>query len=106
MGFYEAYTHNGDAGLLASLGLQVTGFGRDWTDLGTVTLAEATVKVEVSAMPAQFWRFTIDRPKDTADSPAPREQVVVETGSGSFADYWPTAEGVAQNVIQIREVKA
>lgn len=112
------------------LGLRTTGFGRDWTDLGTVTVSEAetenpydsptgpkpatTVKVEVSALPAQFWRFTVERPRDETEDVAgggfraiyePMERFVITTGSGGFTNYWPIAKAVAEHLVNIERVE-
>lgn len=117
----HAYEHNGDRALLESLGLRTTNFQRKWTELGTVVVREAdplhcfgphpetTIKVEVLACPAQFWRFTIIRPKDDAETIDgkvrgiyfPLERQVINTGSGSFVDYWPIAKLVAEHMFDI-----
>lgn len=75
----QAYYHNGDWDLMRSLGLQ-TNFNREMTNVGTVELAYTTVKVEVAALPAQFFRFTVVGPTGRT--------TVVRTGSGGFGDYW------------------
>jgi hypothetical protein len=119
-GPWSAYAD--DVALMEKLGLRTTDFGREWTDLGTVTVQEAepndeygprpasTVKVEVSAMPAQFWRFTVTRPKDDAEVTAdgkvrgiyePLEIRVITTGSGSFTRYWPVAEMMAEHCLDV-----
>lgn len=105
----DAYRHNGDHELLGSLGLRQYGFGRDWTALGTVTLEKpnagagrpaATVEVEVCALPAQFWRFTITRPVwDEGSESYGTEQHVMTTGSGGFSDFWHVAKLAATNMI-------
>lgn len=132
----DAYEHNGDRVLLESLGLRTTGFGRDFTDLGTVVLEEAkeqtygnpeetkvcpatTIKVEVGALPAQFWRFTITRPRDEVEElPGkdergrdrwrsvcePAEVFVMTTGSGGFGTYWPMAKLIARHMADVERV--
>lgn len=121
MSITDAY--DADLKALADLGLRTTDFDYVWTDLGTVTVQEAepdgeygprpaaTVKVEVSAMPAQFWRFTVTRPRDEADTlPGgrvvgvyePVQVRVVTTGSGRFTDYWPVARMLAENMLEVR----
>lgn len=90
---------------LAMLGLRTTGFTRDWTTLGTVVIHDrtpvaTTVKVEVAALPAQFWRFTVRRPADK-DGPVEAESLVITTGSGRFTDYWPSVCLVADNCLHI-----
>lgn len=97
----QAYTHDGSWELMRSLGLK-TNFDREWTDVGTVVLDEdwkwgpytaqrnergrfisrPRVKVEVSAVPAQFYRFTISR---VSEIDGAREVFEMRTGSGSFA---------------------
>lgn len=125
---FEAYTHNGDGKLLATLGLRTSGSGPAWVDLGTVEVAPAsasnpydcltgpcpasTVKVEVCAMPSMFWRFTITRSRDEVvdDESAPRgwravyepcQVYEMRTGTGSFGEFWPTAEMLAQHWFSI-----
>lgn len=111
-----------DRALMESLGLTTSGFERGWTDLGTVTVQEAepdgeygprpasTVRVEVCAMPAQFWRFTVTRPKDGAETLPdgtvvgvyePLEVREVTTGSGAFSTYWPVAKRLAEHMLDV-----
>lgn len=127
MTFGDAYEHNGDRALMESLGLRTTDFGRGWTDLGIVTVQEAepdgeygsrpaaTVKVEVSAMPAQFWRFTVSRPRDDAETLPdgtvrgiyePIEVRIITTGSGSFGTYWPMAKLMAEHCLSVENADA
>lgn len=94
-----AYRHNGDHELMTSLGLRTWSFHQEFTDLGTVIINEvheessaATIKVEVSALPAQFWRFTVTQEEGVT---------VLTTGSGGFSDYWPIAKLVADNMLII-----
>lgn len=118
-----AYSHDRD--LMLSLGLQVDGFAREWTHLGTVTVHPAnpdgeygpkpgtTIEVEVSAFPAHFWRFTITRPRDEAKVVngkvvgvyTPVERFVMTTGSGGFKDYWNMAMAVAENRVNVERMK-
>lgn len=120
-GASSAYTHNGDHDLLASLGLKTDDFGREWTPLGTVVVQEAepngefgprpaaTVDVEVSALPAQWWRFTISRPRDDSETVdgevrgiyEPLERFVMTTASGGFTTYWPIAKLIAEHMLYI-----
>jgi hypothetical protein len=121
-GLMRAYSW--DEPLMRVLGLRTTGFEREWTDLGTVTVEEAepegeygprpaaTVKVEVLALPAQFWRFTVTRPRDEAETVdgevrgiyEPVEIRVITTGSGSFSEYWPSARLVASHCLNVEVV--
>ena len=129
----NAYRHNGDHELLESLGLRTWNFGREWTNLGTVIVREAetaneyhcatgprpatSVRVEVSAIPAQFWRFTITRPRDeTVDDASveygfrsvyePVEVFEITTGSGGFGGYWDIARAVAEHMVDIKAVSS
>lgn len=96
-----------------------------YVDLGTVTVEEAepdgeygprpatTIKVEVSAMPAQFYRFTVTRPRSDSEwvevggerklitNYEPMETLVIGTGSGTFSEYWPMAANVAQRCFEV-----
>lgn len=128
MNHFDVYTHNGDDELIASLGLKTHDVSdKRWSDLGTVVLIEAedkhfetatppgphhcpatTVKVEVCSMPAQFWRFTVTRPReeldDDLDGPwkpvyEPVEVYEVATGSGGFCDYWPAIKLLAEHCL-------
>lgn len=116
----QAYTHDGSWELMGKLGLK-RNFNREWTDVGTVVLDEEfnwhpyraqrnalgqfvsrpRVKVEVSAVPAQFYRFTISRSDELTGKP---KLFVMRTGSGSFARYWPIAELIAQGMLDVKEV--
>lgn len=113
--------YESDRPLMESLGLRTVVFDRGWTDLGTVTVEKAeprgefgprpasTVRVEVLALPAQFWRFTVTRPRDACETVdgevrgiyEPLEVLTVTTGSGSFAEYWPVATMIANHVLDV-----
>lgn len=102
-----------DRTLLQGLGLLTTFGGREFTDIGTVTVHDAnpdvgrpatTVKVEVGCLPAQFWRFTVVRPRD-AEEYLPMETLVIGTGSGTFSDYWPAVLLVANHMFYVEEVQ-
>lgn len=54
------------------------------------------VKVFVTCMPAQFWRFEILNHAG--------EQIHLSTGSGSLTDYWDTVEKFATGHIFIDKV--
>lgn len=128
----EAYVHNGDAKLLASLGLRTTGFTLgERTDLGTVEIYPAetsnpydcltgprpatTVRCEVTALPAQFFRFTITRPRDeTIDDESARlgwrsvyepcDLYEINTGTGGFTDFWPSVKLIAEHMISVKRL--
>jgi hypothetical protein len=98
---FEAYTHNGDDQVLREMGLKTQGMDSGpWLDLGTVEVDDATVRVQVASMPAQFWRLTIERESGLDGK---LERTVLETGSGSFQDYWPVARMVAENTLTVKE---
>lgn len=56
------------------------------------------VKIWVTCMPAQFWKFEIFC-KETGHT------TVFSTGSGSLSDYWEVAEKIMQGMIAIKGVK-
>lgn len=117
----SAYTHNGDRELCEELGLKTTGWGREWTEIGTVIVAEeeyekdyghkhaATVKVEVSCLPAQFFRFTINVPVFKSEHLDETErsgwygtkETILSTGSGGIGEYWPVAKLFAEDMISV-----
>lgn len=120
MAIMDAYPK--DQALMESLGLRTGGYGRDWNDLGTVVRDKGnphgeygpkpptTIKVEVAALPAKFWRFTVTRPRDAAETLPdgtvrgvyePVEVRVITTGSGAFTDYWPTVELIADHMLDV-----
>lgn len=99
---------------MRALGLDVKAATKfsEYTDFGTVVLHErdaegpkTTIKVEMMPMPAQFWRFTVTRPRDAVlpDGALERERLVVTTGSGAFRDFWPMAVAIAENCLNHTE---
>lgn len=89
-----AQTHASDAPLLKKLGLK-TFKGATWQqmELGTTKMKDGSwVKVAVTCAPAQFWDFEVY----CADS---RQTTKFSTGSGSFRQYWPLAEAIAQGMV-------
>ena len=74
-----------DEDLMRRLGLKTTGYKRADRHIGTVRLGLNRADVEVSAIPALGWRFTIHR-WDT------KQPLVVSTGTGPFTMYWPFIE--------------
>jgi hypothetical protein len=64
--------------------------------LGTVEIEGGSVNVWVCAMPAQFWKFEIT-PFDSD------KLIVLSTGSGNLATYWPTVRLFAGGMIGIKK---
>lgn len=64
------------------------------TYIGQVNNAAYKIDVYVTCAPAQFWKFEIFCRESM-------ERTVMETGSGSFAEYWPVAEMIGQNLITV-----
>jgi hypothetical protein len=91
-----AQAYDSDIALLRKLGLK-TFKGSTWQpmDLGTAKLEDGSwVKVSVTCAPAQFWSFEVFC--------AEAKQVTkFSTGSGSFRQYWPLAEAIAQGRIAV-----
>jgi len=93
-----------DLPLARRLGLNLTvDFARKWTTLGEVLVADndAEIKIEACAMPAQFWRFTVRREDEDEGG---TETLLVKTGSGSLRKYWPMAEAIASNMLDVEVV--
>lgn len=123
--FTSAYSHNGDHAFMVNLGLRADGYAlHEWTDLGTVIVEEAdpegeygprpstSVRVEVYAAPAQFYRFTILRPRDDIETLPDgtvraiyesRERMVLTTGTGGFQEFWAAAVLLAGNMLGVTE---
>jgi hypothetical protein len=79
-----AQAYDSDIALLRKLGLK-TFKGSTWQpmDLGTAKLEDGSwVKVSVTCAPAQFWSFEV-------------------FCAGSFRQYWPLAEAIAQGRIAV-----
>lgn len=54
---------------------------------------KANIKIWVTCMPAQFWRFEIETDED--------KKFEVSTGSGSMSDYWSSVLKVAEGMLVI-----
>ena len=118
--FAQVYTD--DRPLMEELGLDHRIIiKREWTLLGTVEMPKdedydgkygvkhpTTIKVECSAFPAQFWRFTITRARWDLDRDANSggydgtEVTVLSTGSGNFRGYWEQIKPFVDNMIGVR----
>jgi hypothetical protein len=83
--FGRAGAHYDDEELMRRLGLRLRGYKRQWTRIGTVRLGLSRADVEVSAIPAQSWRFTVHQ--YGAEQP-----LVISTGTGLFTGFWPFVE--------------
>jgi hypothetical protein len=64
------------------------------TSLGTVENEEYAIDVHVTCAPAQFWRFDILCKEDG-------KRTVLETGSGTFTQYWNVAELIGRNLVSV-----
>ncbi len=73
----------------------------EWRDIGTTEVRFdgelwATVRVEISEMPAVFFRFTITPAIEDVQA------VTLETGSGKLDAYWPSVLLFAGGMIHAR----
>ena len=104
------YIHNGDSALARELGLRsdwghngsVPAFGKvtnGYEDAGTVQLPTGRVKVEICALPAQFYRFTCTHFSEGEGYP--ESTTTIETGSGSLGENWPIAEKIATGMVEV-----
>lgn len=94
-----------DRALMSELGLEphVQFKHGEWKTLGTYEhrpseLVWARVTIECCAMPAHFWRFSIEQ-ADVEDV----QSMTLKTGSGSLTEYWPTVLHVANGCLHIEE---
>ncbi len=74
-----------------------------WLDFGTVAVEEGeggTVQIEASYAPATFWRFTITSAPGTDWEAV----TILETGSGSLAEFWPIARQFAVGMLAVASV--
>lgn len=92
-----AKTYSWDLELFQKLGL--TPFSIDNQDelfVGEYKLPHydtAKIKIWVTCMPAQFWRFEIETDED--------KKFEVSTGSGAMSDYWSSVLKVAEGMLVV-----
>lgn len=92
-----AKTYSWDLELFQELGL--TPFSSDNQEelfVGEYKLPhydKANIKIWVTCMPAQFWRFEIETDED--------KKFEVSTGSGSMSDYWSIVLKVAEGMLVV-----
>lgn len=88
---YQLY--RADLALVQDLGLAIPAAlptTHEWFTLGEAKRDGWAVTIEIMAMPAQFYRFTV------ATSEGAR--YVIETGSGTLHSYWPSVLLVAEGM--------
>lgn len=56
---------------------------------------KAKVKISVTCMPAQFWKFEIETDEDY--------KYVIRTGSGALSDYWNSVIKVAEGMFVVEK---
>jgi len=66
--------------------------------VGDVTTDRGSVKVTVTAWPAQFWCFEIT-------SKESKKLTVIETGSGGLYAYWPVVEKILDGMVVVESVR-
>lgn len=93
----SAETYSCDKALFSKLGLKQFSIA-DQTErlIGEYKLPEdgvGSVKIWVTCMPAQFWRFEIITSNN--------ECYEVATGSGTLSDYWPSIELILTNMLSV-----
>ena len=57
---------------------------------------KAKIKIFVTCMPAQFWRFEVETDGG--------QNFEVETGSGLMSDFWPSVIKVAEGMLVIKDL--
>lgn len=103
---YAIRVYGKDAELWAELGLPRRAAANEWVDLGTVEHRPggpdekvwAEIRIEACAMPARFWRFTIEGAIEDV------HPITLETGSGTLSDFWPTVLLFAGGLLVAREI--
>lgn len=100
---FKSSTNPKDIKLFRKLGLKVFKDyeGREELFLGTVKCGYGYVKVFVTCMPAQFFRFEVVLSIDV------RRSYNITTGSGNLCTYWPSIELMLEDmlVVEVLEVK-
>jgi hypothetical protein len=88
----EAQTYRTDLELFQELGLKTFKTdSREELFVGEYKLPhydKANVKISVTCMPAQFWKFEVETDEDY--------KCVIKTGSGALSDYWQSVLKVAE----------
>lgn len=89
--FGNSKTYRCDLELFQNLGLNTfTTDNKDQLFVGEYKLPhydKTSVKIYVTCMPAQFWKFEIKTDEDC--------KYVIKTGSGSLSEYWDSVMLVA-----------
>ena len=90
-------TYSSDLALFRKLGLEPFNIASGYKHyVGKVDFKNGSwVRVWVVGQPAQFWEFEI------YDNEA-KTRYKVNTGSGSFRDFWPCVRKMAQNLFTVR----
>ena len=58
--------------------------------------SNAKVKIYVTCMPAQFWRFEITTEEN--------KNFEVNTGSGCLSDYWDGVLKIAEGMMEVKQI--
>lgn len=97
-GLYQTY--QADLDLFSELNLQPFRDAphAERVEVGIVDMPAGKVKIEVTCVPAKFWRFQIF-PSDESDG----QRIIIRTGSGLLGDYWPCVVKFLQGMIVIEE---
>jgi len=90
-----------DLGLFRELGLPVIRDAphSERIEVGTVHFPIGKIKIEVTCLPAQFWRFQLF-PSDDQDG----QRIILSTGSGPLSDYWPSVMKFLEGMIVVEEL--
>lgn len=98
-GMFTSDTYAGDVKIFRELGLKPFKNISGDHYVGEVVLSnKSKIKIWVHAAPAQFWKFEI------FDAESGRT-TIASTGSGTLANFWPTAKLIAENMFVIDESK-
>lgn len=92
----RAITYDWDKPLFKELGLKEFSFDKNQTVyvfIGETLYEGVKVRIFVSTMPAQFWKF---------DFISCGKKYVIETGSGSLTTYWNFIKQILDGMLEIK----
>lgn len=97
---YPSKTYSQDLELLKELGLKpFQAPDQEEILVGQYKLPhhkKAKVKIWVSCMPAQFWRFEINTEEN--------RKFEANTGSGCLSEYWPGVLKIAEGMMEVKKL--
>lgn len=97
---FESRTYHSDLGLFSKLGLKpFHANSQNELFVGEYKIPEyekAGIKIFVTCLPAQFWRFEIQTDED--------KKFEASTGSGTLSEYWPSVLQIAEGMLVVKSL--